>query len=155
MATKQPKWTKAFIKALIVHGGVTRAAKEAEVSRSVVYDRRDKDVDFNKAWEEALDCYADDLEIEARRRAVDGIVVEEVYEDDKLIRKKLKYSDTLLIFLLKGARPEKFADHSKVEHSGAIQNETDEMLDARIAKLFSEAGVNSADGGEEATPKAP
>ncbi len=60
---------------------------------------------------------ADLLEDEAVRRAKDG-VEEPVYQGGKLVGHVQKYSDTLLIFLLKGAKPEKFRERSQHEFSG-------------------------------------
>jgi hypothetical protein len=59
---------------------------------------------------------ADQLEQEARRRAHDG-VRKPVYQGGKRVGYIQEYSDTLLIFLLKGLRPEKYRE--RFEHSGA------------------------------------
>ena len=60
---------------------------------------------------------ADMLEDEAVRRAKDG-VERPVYQGGKLVGHVQEYSDTLLIFLLKGARPEKYRDRVQRELSG-------------------------------------
>ena len=58
-----------------------------------------------------IDIGADALEDEAVRRAVDG-VDEQVFYQGKACGVVRKYSDTLLIFLLKGRRPERYRDRS-------------------------------------------
>ena len=53
---------------------------------------------------------ADTLEAEARRRAIEG-VEEPVFHKGEQVGTLRKYSDVLLIFLLKGARPERYRDN--------------------------------------------
>lgn len=64
---------------------------------------------FAAAWDQAYSDAAWLLEDEATRRARDG-VDEPIFYKDVLIGSQKKYSDTLLMFLLKGNRPEKFSD---------------------------------------------
>ena len=58
---------------------------------------------------------ADVLEDEVRRRAFDGIE-EPVFYQGVATDVVRKYSNTLAVFLLKGAKPEKYKD--RVEHTG-------------------------------------
>ncbi len=111
--TKKEKFLEAFRQT----GNVTEAAEKAGVNRATPYKWRKKDPKFAKAWEEAEQEAADRLEREAWRRAVEG-VEEPVYYKGKQIDSIRKYSDTLLIFLLKGNRPEKYADRVKQEIFG-------------------------------------
>lgn len=60
------------------------------------------------------------LEAEARRRAMDG-VDEPVYHKGEVVGHVRKYSDTLLIFLLKAHRPHKYRDNYKIEHGGQVE----------------------------------
>ena len=60
---------------------------------------------------------ADRLELEARRRAVEG-VDEPVFYQGVEVGTVRKYSDALLQFLLKARRPDVFRE--RVEHSGAV-----------------------------------
>ena len=55
------------------------------------------------------------LEAESRRRSVEGWEVP-VYHRGKQIGTVRRYSDTLLIFMLKGATPGKYADHADHRH---------------------------------------
>ena len=104
-----------FLAALAETGNVTKACGIAKIGRMTVYDWRDGDEYFTTRWEKALDKGADALEDEATRRAHDG-VEEPVYFKGEVVGHVQKYSDTLLIFLLKGRRPEKYKD--RFEHSG-------------------------------------
>ena len=101
-AAKPPVWEAAFLSALRDSGNVRVACAAAQVGKSTAYDRRKVSPEFGAAWSDAMDDAADVLEAEARRRAVVG------------------GSDTLLIFLLKGARPEKYRDHHRVDLGGKV-----------------------------------
>ncbi len=76
-----------------------------------------EDPEYAAAFTEAQEEAADRLEEEARRRAVEG-VDEPVFYKGKKCGAIRRYSDSLLIFLLKGVRPEKFKERSSTELSG-------------------------------------
>jgi hypothetical protein len=60
-------------------------------------------------WDEALEDAADRLEAEAFRRAVRGVDRPVVYRGER-VGTVHEFSDALLMFLLKAARPEKYRD---------------------------------------------
>lgn len=95
---RHPK-KRAFIAAYAKCGIIKAAAEAAGIDRSTCYTWRQKDGQFAAAWEDAREDAADVLESAALRRATLG------------------GSDTLLIFLLKGARPSKYRE--RFEHVGA------------------------------------
>lgn len=99
-----------FLDAYAGTGNVSAAAKLAGVGRRTHYDWIREDTEYQGAYAEAVDEAGDRLEMEARRRAVSG-VREAVWHKGVQCGSVQRYSDTLLIFLLKGARPEKYADH--------------------------------------------
>jgi hypothetical protein len=107
-----------FLAALAETGNVVRACLRERVSRSWLYELRSRDEAFAKRWDEAAQQGADVLEEEAYRRAMEG-TSKPVFYKGKLVRTRVvEYSDTLLIFLLKGARPEKYRDNWKGELTG-------------------------------------
>lgn len=95
-------------------GNVTLAADACGVARATVYNHRSSDPAFARAWDEALDEATDALEAEARRRALEGFEVPVFYKGEEcgIIR---KYSDGLLMLLLKAYRPGRFKDKPKSE----------------------------------------
>jgi hypothetical protein len=102
---------ECFLKALSDSGSVTTAAAVAGTSRTRVYELRKADPAFASAWEDAEEMAADRLEDEARRRAVEG-VAEPLVSAGKLVRDDngqpvmvQRYSDNLLMALLKARRP--------------------------------------------------
>lgn len=80
---------------------------------------------------EALDVGAGALEDEAVRRAYVG-VEEPLFYQGKQCGTVRKYSDTLLIFLLKGAKPAKYRERV---HTGNLCTLTDEHLNRRWEEL--------------------
>lgn len=117
MESLTPERKRAFLLTLADTGQVKRAAQTIGMSRETVYQWRREDPEFAKAWERALEIAAEGLEDEAYRRAHDG-VEEPVHYMGMAVDTVTKYSDTLLIFLLKGMKPEKYRE--RVEHSGTV-----------------------------------
>jgi hypothetical protein len=111
----------AFLAALSASGGsVSRACAAIDIARETAYRWRSNCPEFAEAWEQAKQLGADVLEDEAIRRAHDGVDEPVFYKGKKLRTTVRKYSDQLLIFLLKGARPDKYRDNARIEHTGRI-----------------------------------
>ena len=108
-ATRTPPWRPVFLDLLRRMGNVSLAAKTVGHSRNAVYRARAKSETFARQWDDAIEEACDVLEAEARRRAFSG-VDEPVFHKGEVVGHVRKYSDTLLIFLLKGYRPERFRD---------------------------------------------
>jgi hypothetical protein len=102
-----------FLAALEAHGMVTTAARAAAITTETVYQHRKADEAFAQAWAEAYAAYCDRLEMEAYRRAVDG-VDEPVYQQGALVGVVRKYSDALLTLKLKRHRPEQYRERVQV-----------------------------------------
>lgn len=109
----------AFLAAYRLCGNITRAAAMAGVHPDTPRCNWKGEDGFDEAMGQALEEAVDHLEEEARRRAQDG-VDEPVYYKGSPCGAVRKYSDTLLIFLLKGARPQKFRENVKMEHGGEV-----------------------------------
>lgn len=139
---KRPRWARAFLSALSESGNIRLSCDAAGINRWTAYDLRSSDAEFADEWQHALDDAADLLEVEARRRAEHGVsrlkfhqgkaVLVPALDDNGLVITDDKgepkwrpyveheYSDALLMFLLKGARPEKYRENMKVEQSGGL-----------------------------------
>lgn len=102
-------WQPAFITALASVGNVTEACKLASISRDTVYHHRKSDPSFAKKWADAEQQAADILEKEAWRRATEGVAETQFYKGEPCGSIQ-RYSDRLLEFLLRGARPEKYRE---------------------------------------------
>lgn len=101
---RTPKKDEKLLRKLELGYSVSAACKAEGISRSTYYKRRDEDATFREATDDAIETGTDLLEDIARKRAIDP----------------QNGSDTLVIFLLKGRRPEKYRERSSVDHSGSI-----------------------------------
>lgn len=111
-----------------------QACKAAGIrSRKTAYRHRERYPVFARRWDDAIEDSNDLLETEARRRAHDG-VDDPVYYKDERIDVVKKYSDTLLMFLMKANRPEKYRDNYD------IKKLLDEYLSSRPAPQKSGPG---------------
>lgn len=102
-------------------GNITQAAKLAKVNRCQHYKWMEEDPAYAVRFDEAHEAACDALEQEARRRATKG-VNEPVFHKGAKVATVKKYSDTLLIFLMKGAMPEKYRERVDNTHSGHLQH---------------------------------
>src|SRR5260221_9588879 len=100
-------------------GNVSASVALAGTSRTRVYELRKAEPAFADRWEEAEQVAADRLEQEAWRRAVEG-VQEPLVSAGKVVRDDdgqpiaiRRYSDQLLIALLRAHRPARFRDQSQ------------------------------------------
>lgn len=105
---------KQFLHALSMTGNISAAARAVGVSRSTAYAARSQDERFAAAWAEALEEAVDALAYEARRRAIEGIAIPHFF-GGKVAGTVTKYSDSLLMFLLRAHRPETYRDVVKNE----------------------------------------
>jgi hypothetical protein len=104
----------AFIQAYLQTATVYHAAIKSGVSRSRHHVWMRKDPTYRQAFEEAEEAAVDELEAEARRRALEGTEEPVGFYKGVAAEYVKRYSDTLLIFLLKGARPEKYAERREI-----------------------------------------
>lgn len=117
--TLEKEWQNKFIQRLVQTGNVSAACKRARISRQHAYEVRGQDEVFKAAWDEALEIATEALEFEARRRAAVG-VLEPVFHQGLQVGTIRRYSDTLLIFLLKAHKPNTYRDNVHHEHEGEI-----------------------------------
>src|SRR5262249_34293461 len=119
------------------------------------YQVRKEDEAFALAWDDALEEAADALELEARRRACEGLRKVKFHNGEPIMVPALgpdgrplvtadnqpvlvpyvehEYSDVLLIFLLKAARPEKFRERYEVRHGGTVGLDLRGLSDAELS----------------------
>lgn len=88
-------------------GNVAEAARLVGIGRRTLYAWRAEDPAFAAACDEARQAYVDALETEADRRGVEGVIRPVFYKGEQVAEVR-EYSDTLLIFRLKGERPAKY-----------------------------------------------
>jgi hypothetical protein len=151
---KWDEWQNVFLRELARTGVVAAACKKAKVERSTAYNRRKLDPQFAGAWDEALEVATEMLEAEAHRRAAIG-VLEPVYQQAMRVGQVRKYSDTLLIFLLKAHKPAKYRDNYRVEHVGANggpieYQDAGQRILSRINSIATKFATDGGDSGDSA-----
>lgn len=140
--TEDPVKLKAeFIENLSRGWTVTAAAKATKISRRGVYFWRDEDPDFAAAWDDAIAAGNEMLEQEAYRRAVEGNM-RPVFIKGEMVGEVREYSDHLLMFLLRGRKPETFGNRVDLTSKG-------ESLASHFARALL---AEDADHGGDSTP---
>jgi len=133
-----PVWSKGYLQALSLAGNHTAACQAAGIERTTPYSLIKNDAGFAEARKEALDQAADLLVLEARRRAKDGVDEPVIWQGQlsgtwldaagQVVAPETpgatlvpltvkKYSDSLLMFLIKKERPE-YRERASVEVTG-------------------------------------
>jgi hypothetical protein len=118
------------------------AARAAGVATSTPNNWRTSDPVFDEAYSLAMSEAADALETEARRRAVEGVEEERFDKDGNVIVRRRLYSDSMLMFLLKGRKREVFGDKSQLELSnpdGSFKADNPTDAAARLAAILDDA----------------
>ncbi len=106
-----------FIAELELGGRVDLACRGAKAARGWVYKWRTNDSEFADEWEAAKRVGKEMLKDEAFRRAYDG-VDEPRYHQGEICGHVKKYSDTLLMFLIKQSDPT-YREHFQIDHGNA------------------------------------
>ena len=117
-----------FLIAFSQVGTVLHAAKIAEIDRKQHSRWLKDDPEYAARFAQAEIEAIEHLEREARRRAMEG-TDEPIYWRGEKIDTVKKYSDVLLIFLLKAARPERYRERVDLTHTvGDLSRLTAEEL---------------------------
>ena len=115
-----------FIASLITLHNVAAACRAIGVSRVGAYSAKNKDLEFSKAWDDAIEEGVDNLIQEGQRRAFTG-VKEPIFHQGVQIGSKQKYSDVLLMFLVKAKRAE-YRDNKSIDMSGELKTSAGVLL---------------------------
>lgn len=108
-------WKPVYLAAIALTGSSVAAAEAAGIAPTTYRRARKSDAEFAQAEREARRAAADRLELEARRRAVEG-VLEPVYHQGQICGVLRRYSDKLLMKLLDGNKPKKFRQRVENVH---------------------------------------
>lgn len=141
--SKFPLKKRRFLEHFAECGCIGAASAHAGVSRRTHLNWKKTDRRFFVAFEEALCLAIESFEVEAARRAKDGVLVP-VYQGGKAVGAIRKYSDLLLIFLLRAMNPEKYRDSSEHLHFAGQPNASDaEALRMSIQKKLERLAAQS------------
>ena len=126
MADKKttPEFKEAFLAMLTEVPNLTVVCRLLGIDPSNITRARKKDKDFDIGVRGAIEQGYDLIEEEARRRAVDGVVEPIFYQGEQVMDAYgnpsgvRKYSDRLLVELLKAYKPKKFNPGVKLNIGG-------------------------------------
>src|SRR5262245_27715437 len=135
---------RAVLAAYARSGQLTTACDAAAVHRTTHYYWMRTDPAYVEAYAEAHAMVADLLEAEATRRALGW--EETAYTSDGTPYTIRKYSDTLLIFRLKAAKPEQYRDSARSQD----RSEVSELLKAVLLELVDRAPARDVTPAPEA-----
>lgn len=132
-------------------GSIGEAARTSGLSRQSHGNWMRTDPDYKVRFEEAKEQAIEVLEDEARRRAAVGWD-EPVFQGGSLVGVKRRYSDTLLIFLLNGLRPERYK--YRMEHSGNSEKPVQHQLQVKYVDDWYGASSEAAEASEASEERA-
>lgn len=121
-----------FIRTLSETYSIAYACRSIGIGRTTAQLWRKQDAAFDQEWENALDSAMDRLE-------------------SSLLERGLEKDTTAAIFLLKGRRPEKYRDHSRVEMTGKdggaveIKSDAKKSITGKLASLAERARQDGMD----------
>lgn len=141
-------------------GRIQLTITKSRVARKTIDRWREEDPVFSTAWDETIELCVDELEAEAWRRAngydepivyqgkiqghyvnKDGEIVGPEHPEAVLVQATVrKFSDNLLMFMLKGHRPEKYRDGPGVKAGQLSEEEMDRKIDAYLARKKAREG---------------
>lgn len=132
-----------FLADLATTGNISQSCRDLGLSRNSVKFWLKRDRTFQTGYDLAQEEAVERMEQEARRRGVDGSL-EPVYFAGHAVGAIRKYSDVLLIFLLKASKPEKYRDFY-YDSGGQIPHATREELltsiHGKLARLATRTGT--------------
>ncbi len=128
---------REYLIALSMCGNKVQAARLAGVHPSTPYCPAWKaDEAFQAGLKQAEECAADLLESEAFRRALHGVEKPTGWYKGEAGGTVTEYSDILSIFLLKGLRPEKYAERVGMELRGTLAHiDLSQLPDHLLARI--------------------
>lgn len=110
-----PDWRDRFCDALEEQPNVSRACKQAGVSRGEVYATRKEDPEFAARWDDSLALGINSLEDTALDLAQNGWE-QPVFQNGMLVGHVRKYDTKLMVTLLKAHKREVYAPPEEHDH---------------------------------------
>jgi hypothetical protein len=114
-----------FLKLMRKTGNVSMSAKAIGISRARLYEIKAEDPKLSIEWVDAVEESTDRMIEEARLRATKGRR-KPVYHQGKIVGYVMERSDSLLMFLIKGRRPEYATERRELSgrDGGPIESKT-------------------------------
>lgn len=119
---KEREWFPLFLAALRATGNVRASCEKAKITRETAYDNRKSNPSFAARWDAAIEDACDSLEAVAWLRAK-------------------RSSDTLLIFLLKAHRPEKYRETTRNINFNLTLEQAAQLTDEELDEELKRRGI--------------
>lgn len=126
---------RAFLAAYAQTANLTKAAEAAKIDRTLHYRWIAKFPKYQKAFCEAERQAGDFIEGEAVRRATEGVLEPVFYQGEKCGAVR-RYSDGVMLTLLRGFKPQKYSQKTEITGAdgGPLAIEIVERLKAARAR---------------------
>ncbi len=141
--TGKTGWQDVFIASIEKDPSVKHASLKAKVTKSTIYEERDKDPKFAQRWAEAAQAGVDELEASVFVRAKNGIsrgVWRTVKGKAVKVETVYEYSDALAMFMLRAHKPGRYRETIRSEVTGAeggpVAIATDPLVLEALNKLY-------------------
>lgn len=121
---------RRFLKQLELTGNLEASARAVDITPQAVYGHMKRYPAFKDAVEKARQAVVHDAEVEMRRRAIEGVDTG-IYYKGELIATEKRYSDPLLVEILKANAPEKYGRKDatiNVNHNVMVEDKTKSKL---------------------------
>lgn len=128
---------RVFLKAYAQTANITKAAEAAKIDRGLHYRWLDNFPKYQKAFLDAERQAGDFLESVAVGRATEG-VMEAVYYQGRPIGAVRRYSDGVMMTLLRGFKPKKYSNKTELSGPEGGPIEIVQRLNAARARIFQE-----------------
>lgn len=136
-----------FLEELAKTGNIAASCRAAHLPRPTAYEYKRTDGNFAIAWDVAMAEAVDSLENEAWRRGRDGYD-KPVFQGGQQVGVIREFSDSLLMFLLRGHRGELFHDKVRQEVTGAGGAPFFESLSQQLSTVYGNGDRDLDDGPE-------
>lgn len=128
---------RVFLKSYAQTASITKAAEAAKIDRALHYRWLETFPKYQKAFLEAERQAGDFIESEAVRRATEG-VVEAVYYQGRPVGAVKRYSDGVMMTLLRGFKPQKYSNKTELSGPDGGPIEIVQRLNAARARMNAE-----------------
>lgn len=108
---------RAFLAAYAQTANITKAAGAAKIDRTLHYRWLDRFPKYQKAFLAAEREAGDFIEGEAVRRATEGVLEPVFYQGEKCGAVR-RYSDGVMMTLLRGFKPQKYSNKTEITGAG-------------------------------------
>lgn len=130
-----PKKKEEFLNHFKTTGNITKSSRAVGIARSTAIRWREEDSGFAKDFDNAVEEALDLMEAECKRRAEEGCDKPVFYQGAECGAIK-EYSDTLMMFFLKGNRPEKYKDRVETNITGTLTVRPEELTDEQLEAII-------------------